>query len=180
MRIIKSATVVGATLCMLGAGSVAMADSTPSKGPIRMFFTYQTPVKEKILITGAVADYGMAISADANGKANPNGNFEKVTLKKGGFVLNLSALTKSIQKQFKKEPINRSNCSLALSGTGPGTIETGTGTGAYANISGSLRITLTVAGIAPKTKKGQCNLSTPAPFSGEYQAVTATGSVSLG
>jgi hypothetical protein len=170
MRIIKSATVVGATLCMLGAGSVAMADSTPSKGPIRMFFTYQTPVKEKILITGAVA----------NGKANPNGNFEKVTLKKGGFVLNLSALTKSIQKQFKKEPINRSNCSLALSGTGPGTIETGTGTGAYANISGSLRITLTVAGIAPKTKKGQCNLSTPAPFSGEYQAVTATGSVSLG
>lgn len=178
MRIIKSAMVAGATLCLLGTGSVAMADSTPGKGPIRMFFTYQTPIKEKILITGAVADYGIAIAEDANGKADPNGNLEKVTLKQGGFILNLSALTKAIQNQFKKEPINRGNCSLAFSGTGPGTIETGTG--AYANIRGNLRITLTVAGIAPKTKKGQCNLSTPAPFYGEYQAVTAVGSVSFG
>ena len=142
-----------------------------------MFLTYQTPTKEKILITGAIADYGTAISQDKNGKVDPNGNFEKVTLKHGGFMIDATALTKAIQKQFSKEPINPTNCSLALTGTGPSTIETGTG--AYAGISGKLKITLTVAGIAPKTNKGRCNLSTSAPFYGQYQGVTATGSVSF-
>ena len=168
---------VGSIVCMLGGGSVAWAASTPGAGPIRMFFTYQTPTKDKVLITGAIADYGTAISQDRNGKVDPNGNYEQVTLKQGAIVIDATALTRAIQKQFSKEPINPTNCSLALTGSGPGTIKTGTG--AYAGITGKLKITLTVAGIAPKTAKGRCNLADSAPFYGEYQAVTATGSVSF-
>jgi hypothetical protein len=176
MRVRAFAVAAGAIACLLGAGSVALA-STPSSGPVRMYFTYQTPTKDKVVVTGAIGDYGKAVSEDANGKVDPNGNFEKLTLKQGGFTVDVTAFSKAIQKQFSKERINPSNCSLALTGNGPGTIETGTG--AYAGIGGKLRITLIIAGVAPKTKTGKCNLSNSAPFYGQYQGVSATGSVSF-
>ena len=175
MTIRKIAVGAGAIACLLGTSSAAIAASAPSGGPTRMFVTYQTPTKSKILITGAIADYGEAISEDPNGKPDPNGNLEKVTLKQGGFVIDDTALDKTIQKQFSKEPINTTNCSVALTGTGPGKIETGTG--AYAGISGNAKIALTVAGIAPKTKAGKCDLSKS--FYGSYQAVTVTVKVSF-
>ena len=174
MRVRKRVLAAGAIPCLLASGAVALAASTPTAGPVGMFFTYQTPTKDKILITGAIADYGTAISEDKNGKVDPNGNFEKVTLKHGGFTIDASALTSAIQKQFSKEKIN-SNCSFAFAGSGPSTIESGTG--AYAGVSGKLKISLTVAGIAPKTKKG-CNLNSPSTY-GAYQGATATGSVSF-
>jgi hypothetical protein len=175
MRVRTIVIAAGAIACLAG-GSVSSA-STPSAGQVRMFLTYQTPTTDKILITGAIGDYGRAISEDANGKVDPNGNFEKITLKQGGFIIDATALTRAIEKQFSQEEVNPDNCSLALTGSGPGTVEMGTG--AYAGISGKLKISLTVAGIAPKTKTGKCNLSSTARFYGSYQGVTATGSVSF-
>ena len=52
------------------------------------------------------------------------------------------------------------------------------GTGAYAGITGKVAITVTFAGIAPKTAKG-CNLANNAPTFGQYQSITGTGSVSF-
>ena len=87
MRMRKRVTAAGVIACPPATAAVALAASTPTAGPVRMFFTYQTPTKDKILITGAIADYGTAISEDKNGKVDPNGNCEKVTLKHGGFTV---------------------------------------------------------------------------------------------
>ena len=79
MRVGKLAIAVGATACVLGAGSAALAASTPKGGKIRVFVTDTSATKGKILVTGTIGDYGTTISQDANGKADPSGNFEKVT-----------------------------------------------------------------------------------------------------
>jgi hypothetical protein len=175
MRVGKLAAVVGVTACALGAGSVALAASTPQGGKIRVFVTNTSATKGKILITGAIGDYGTTVSQDANGKVDPNGAFEKVTLKQGGFIVNATALNKKINSS--KPAINKANCSVVVSGTGPVTI--GNGTGAYAGITGKVAITVTFGGILPKTAKG-CNFGNNAKLSGSYQSITGTGSVSFG
>jgi hypothetical protein len=173
MRVGKLAAALGVAACALGVGSATVAAATPQGGKIRVFVTNTSATKGKILITGAIADYGTTLSVDGNGKPNPNGNFEKVTLKQGGFTVDGTALNKKLDQS--KPAVNKTNCSLSFSGTAPTTI--GDGTGAYAGITGKIAITVTFAEIGPKTAKG-CN------FNGNglagYQAITGTGSVSFG
>jgi hypothetical protein len=85
-----------------------------------------------------------------------------------------TALNKKLNSA--KPTINKTNCSVEFTGTGPTTV--GDGTGAYAGITGKVAITVTFAGIAPKTAKG-CNLADNAPTYGGYQSITGTGSVSF-
>ncbi len=172
MRVGKLAAVVGVTACALGAGSVALAASTPQGGKIRVFVTNTSPTKGTIVITGAIGDYGTTVSQDANGKPDPNGNFEKVTLKQGGFIVNGTELNKKLNNA--KPTINKANCSFSFTGTGPTTV--GDGTGAYAGISGNIAITVTFAEIAKKTAKG-CS-SNGNGLAG-YESITGSGTVSF-
>ena len=174
MRVGKLAMAVGVTACLMGAGPAALAASAPTGGKIRVFVTNTSATKAKILITGAIGDYGTTVSQDANGKVDPNGDFEKVTLKHGGFLVDATALNKKLSSG--KPTVNKTNCSFAFTGTGPTTVEDGTG--AYTGITGKVAITVTFAGIAPKTAKG-CNLANNAPTYGGYQSITGTGSVSF-
>lgn len=175
MRVGKLALAVGVTACVLGAGPAALAASVPKGGNVRIFVTNtSSPTKSKILVTGAIGDYGTTVSQNANGKPNPNGNFEKVTLKQGGFIVNATALNQKLNSA--KPTVNTTNCSVAFTATGPTTIQGGTG--AYAGITGKVAITITFAGIAPKTAKG-CDLANNAPTYGEYSSITGTGSVSF-
>ena len=172
MRVGKVAAVVGVAACVLGAGSATVAAATPQGGKIRVFVTPTSETKGKIVVTGAIADYGTTVSQDANGKVDPNGSFEKVTLKQGGFVVDGTALNKKLE--HSKPTINKTNCSLSFTGGAPTTI--GAGTGAYAGIGGKVAITVTYAEIASKTAKG-CK------FNGNgvagYQSITGSGSVSF-
>jgi hypothetical protein len=173
MRVGKLAMAVGVTACLLGAGSAALAASTPKGGKIRVFVTNTSATKAKITITGAIGDYGTTVSQDANGKVDPNGDFHKVSLKHGGFIVDATALNKKLSAN---PTLNKTNCSFSFSATGPTKVEKGTG--AYKGITGKVAITVTFAGIAPKTATG-CNLSDNAPTFGEYQSTTGTGSVSF-
>jgi hypothetical protein len=174
MRVGKLVAVVGVTACVLGAGSAAVAAATPQGGKISVFVTNTSATKGKILITGAIGDYGTTVSQDANGKVDPNGAFQKVTLKQGGFIVNATALDKKINSS--KPAVNKATCSVVDSTTGPVTI--GDGTGAYAGITGKVAITVTFGGILPKTAKG-CNLGNNAKLSGNYESIVGTGSVSF-
>ena len=176
-RVGKLATAVGATAVLLGAGSVALAASPasqPKGGKVRVFVTNTSPTKGKILITGAIGDYGTNVSEDANGKVDPNGNYEKVKLRHGGFIVNTTALNKKLSHLVPT--VNKTNCSIVVSGRGPVTV--GSGTRSYAGISGKVTITVTFAGIAKKTAKG-CDFAENAPTRGQYQSITGTGSVSF-
>jgi hypothetical protein len=174
MRVGKWGLAVGATACLFGVAPVALAASTPKGGKIRVFVTNTSTTRAKILITGAIGDYGTTVSQDANGKVDANGDFEKVTLRHGGFLVNDTALDKKLNSS--RPTVNKTDCSIAFTGTGPTTVEDGTGV--YSGISGTIALTVTYAGIAQKTAKG-CNFANNAPDYGEYQAITGTGSVSF-
>jgi hypothetical protein len=174
MRVGKFAAAFGVAACALGAGAATVAAATPQGGKIRVFITPTSSTNSKITVTGAIGDYGTAVSQDANGKVDANGNFEKVTLKQGGFIVDGTGLNNALN--HAKPIINTANCSFVFAGTGPTTISDGTG--AYAGISGKVAITLTFAGITPKTAKG-CNFKSN-KLSGGYQSITGTGSVSFG
>lgn len=174
MRVGKLALAVGVTACLLGAGPAALAASTPKGGKIRVFLSNISATRAKILVTGAIGDYGTTVTQDANGKVDPNGAFQKVTLKHGGFIVDATALNKKLNTI--KPTVNPTSCSIVFTGTAPTIVKDGTG--AYTGITGKVAITITFAGIAPKTAKG-CNLANNAPTFGGYQSITGTGSVSF-
>ncbi len=161
---------------LLATGPLALAGvaaAAPKGGAIRLFASQVTPIKSNTTITGAIADYGTGISQDKNGKPDANGNYEKLVLKHGTVLVDVTGLAKALQAHGKVQ-LNKSNCSFVFSGTGPGKIESGTG--AYAGISGTITITLTTAALEPSKGSG-CNLS--APGKGVFESVVGTGSVSF-
>jgi hypothetical protein len=181
MRRWKEALGAVALGCTFAGGSVALAAaSTPAPGKIKVFVSQINNTKSKILVTGAIGDYGTGVSTDKNGKVDSNGAFQKVTLKQGGFVVDATAFNRAINHLSPQT--NKATCSLVLSGSGSGTLEKGTGL--YQGIGGKLTITVTFAGIAPRftsgAKKGQCNFAQNVQPFGAYQAITATGNVTFG
>jgi hypothetical protein len=173
MKVFRSVAALAAAGSLLTTGSLAIAASTPKGGKIRVFVINTSDTQSKILITGAIGDYGTSVSQDANGKVDPNGNFTKVTLKHGGFMINTTALNNTLDRT--KPTINTTNCSVVVIGSASITLYDGTG--AYTGISGKVVVTLTFAGLAPKTAKG-CNLAN-GPTHGMYSAVTGIGRVSF-
>jgi hypothetical protein len=177
MKAWKVALGVAVLGCILAGGSVAMAaGSTPAPGKIKVFATQVNSTKSRFLITGAIGDYGTGVSIDKNGKVDPNGAFEKITLKQGGFVFDGTGLNKALNHVSPQ--INKATCSSVFSGSGPGILENGTGL--YQGIGGKVTITVTFAAVAPRftsgAKKGQCNFGHSA---GSYMSITGTGNVTF-
>jgi hypothetical protein len=177
----KLAAAVGALACALVLGASALA--TPrsagvSGGTIRVFADASSngPVS-KILITGAIGDYGTATSIDKDGKVDQNGNYVKIALKKGTFELDSTTLNAKLNQAHGI--FSKTTCSFSFSGTGGVTMFNGTGL--YRGISGSAQVTLTFGGIGPRltsgAHKGQCNPSQNAKQLSQYGAIIGTGTV---
>jgi hypothetical protein len=180
MKAWKAVLCVAVLGCVLAGGSAAMAaGGSPSPGKIKVFVTQVNATKSKLLITGAIGDYGIGVSTDKNGKVDPNGAFQKITLKQGGFVVDATGLNQGLAHASPQ--INKATCSTVFSGSGPGILEKGTGL--YQGIGGKVTITVTFAGIAPRftsgAKKGQCNFAQNVQPLGSYQSITATGKVTF-
>jgi hypothetical protein len=176
----KAAT-VGALLgaLVLAASAQAMSGSQGvSSGKVRIFADASSdgPVS-KILITGAIGDYGTATSIDKNGKVDQNGNYVKIALKKGTFEVDSTTLNANMNKA--PAVFNKTTCSFSLTGTGP--VKLFNGTGLYKGISGSAEITLSFGGIAPRltsgAHKGDCNPNQNAKALSQYGAIIGTGTV---
>jgi hypothetical protein len=117
-------TVLAAAGVAVGASSAATA---PKGGPIALFATISpTSAPGKIVLAGAIGDWGKVASVDKNGKPAENGNFVKVTLSKGSFELDATAINK---KMANPRPQVQSDvtCSVAASGSGPVNPSTGPG-----------------------------------------------------
>ena len=148
------------------ASAAASAQSSSSGGSIQVWLTPSlTGNGGKILITGAIADYGLT-------KGKKSG---QAVLKKGTIKVNLkqfNAATNAVNPT-----INPSNCSTSFTASAPVPIVSGTG--AYAGITGSFTLTAQYAFILPKTKSGSCNTSNNANPISQYGSVSGSGTVSL-
>jgi hypothetical protein len=148
------------------ASAAASAQSSSSGGSIQVWLTPSlTGNGGKILITGAIADYGLT-------KGKKSG---QAVLKKGTIKVNLkqfNAATNAVNPT-----INPSNCSTSFTASAPVPIVSGTW--AYAGITGSFTLTAQYAFILPKTKSGSCNTSNNANPISQYGSVSGSGTVSL-
>lgn len=156
MRAVKavlSAAMLGGVLL---AASGASGASMPAGGAIHVWVIPSETGNGggKVLVAGAIGDYGTAERVNASGKPSAKGTYRKVLLKKGTILLDLakfSALNNSVNPA-----VNPSNCSGYFTVSAPVPIVSGTG--AYAGISGTLDLSSETAFILPKTKTGKCNM----------------------
>jgi hypothetical protein len=167
----------GVALATNGPLHPAATSGTPAGGPVKIFVTPNNGAAAPILVTGAIGDYGTTLMVDKNGKTDPDGNYIKVTLHKGSFEFNATAL--NAKANSSRPTFYKATCSALDSVTGPVTAINGTG--AYKGITGALSITETYAFLSPLSSsgenKGQCNLSAQ-PIS-QYSSILGSGAVSF-
>lgn len=170
MKVVKVALATACLAGVLGVGSTALA-SSPAGGPIKVYVT-GSGTHSKILVTGAIGDYGSTTTVDKNGKVDSNGDFQKVVLKKGGFFVDATALSKKFETS--QPAVNNATCSMDF--VVSATTKVYKGTGLYKGIGGNVKITVSFAGIAPR-KNGKCDFSQNTKPLAQWQAITGTGSV---
>ncbi len=183
MRVAK-VTLIAAVLGDLMFGSTpafaAAAASPPVGGPVKVFVAPASGGGGRIFIAGAIGDYGRTLNINKNGTADPNGNYVKVTLQKGTFEVNKTALN---TKMGEAQPVvnNLKTCSAVIYGTAPVTLFDGTGL--YAGISGTVDVSITQVFVLPfyaaGQHKGQCNEGNSAQPVATNVSATGSGTVSF-
>jgi hypothetical protein len=105
----------------------------------------------RTIVTGAVGDYGPAVSVYPNGKIDPEHNSEmKLKLAHGSFRLRIAALDKKFVKAASHDPTYPGTCSTFVKVTSTTPIVAGSGTGSYRGISGSFQVTATADEVHPR------------------------------
>jgi hypothetical protein len=173
-----------ASSALVGAGAAGAFASTVSNGTVHLIgYGDGAGAGELDVLTGAIGDSGYGIAVDANGTADPGkGTEQQLTLVHGSFRVSSKALTSKINSAFNNFQPNSRTCSGYITVTGAAPVISGSGTGAYKGISGSLNVTFVYAVIGPKNnsgkQKGQCNQSNNVQPLGSAQIVTGSGTVS--
>jgi hypothetical protein len=124
-----------------------------------------------LVITGAIADFGHAMRVRTNGASHTDYDQIDLQLTRGAFRLNIVDLETTLAQRFKDFPTDPTTCSGIVTATAPTPIVSGSGTGAYQGISGSLAMTVTVNEVDASPQCG--GLLAQSVFT------TATGTVSL-
>ena len=177
VRVIKG--VLGAAVLSAGllTGGAAAAGASPAGGAIELWVTpaQNSTGAGKVIVTGAIGDYGPAQKVNSAGKPSAKGASRKLVLKKGTIIINVSQFTAA---QNNLNPtIDNTNCSAT--GTIAAPVQIVSGTGAYVGITGTVNLTADVAFILPKTKSGSCDTSGNGTPLAIYQTVSGPGTVSF-
>jgi hypothetical protein len=156
----KTGAVVAVIAAVLTT-SASAAGTTPAGGVIGIYASPgMSGAVARIVITGAIGDYGTATTIDKDGKVDQNGGYVRIVLKHGGFEVNSIALNK---KANAARPTTNSSTTCSFSVSSSGMVTLFNGTGMYAGLNGSAHITETFAGVGPRyasgPKKGKCNMS---------------------
>ena len=134
-----------------------------------------------IVIVGAIGDHGTTLQTNKAGKPDPNGNYVKISLQKGTFEVDSTALNATTAK-LPPKILNNTTCSMLFTGTAP--VKLYNGTGLYQGLKGTATITVSFGGISPfytsGTHKGQCNTSHNAKPIAQWASITGPGAVTFG
>jgi hypothetical protein len=162
------------------AAAATAAPTAPAGGQIYIHATGGTGPAGTIVVVGAIGDHGTTLTIDKDGKPDANGNFVKVTLQKGTFQVDSTALNAKMAKQAPL--LNKKTCSFMIAGSDRVTLFDGTGL--YRGISGSAAITIAFGGIGPDyasgPQKGQCNTNNSAKPVATFGSITGPGTVAFG
>jgi hypothetical protein len=184
-RAASALTIAALAGALLTSGSTTTASaSTVTNGVVHVFdYSESSGVGSTVVLTGAIGDTGSADSIDANGTPDPQNNTEVLlALVQGSFRISVVAIDKKIENAFNSFQPNHRTCSGNVSVTASTPIVAGSGTGAYAGITGGFVLTLSFALVGPKygsgKQEGQCNQSNSAEPVAQVMLVTGSGTVS--
>jgi hypothetical protein len=173
-RALELATVLAVVGSLFAVVSGAFAAGATG-GSVRMFGTPKGS-GGAFMFTGAIGDYGSTQRQTASGSPSANGDFVKFKLKHGTFVADATKFFNALN--HARFTFDKATCSGAFGASGPATLSAGTGQ--YAGISGTLKVTGTFAEVGPRLKNGACNASQNAKPLAQFNSVTAAGNVSFG
>ena len=98
----------------------------------------------RAIVTGAIGDYGPAVTVTPDGKVDPTHSSEMaLKLNRGSFRLDIAALDKEFVRITSHEPIYPRTCSDVFGFTVDVPVVAGSGTGAYRGITGGFTVTFT-------------------------------------
>jgi hypothetical protein len=154
-----------------GSGSVRLRFS----GAIQIWLTPgKTSDIGRVLITGAIGDYGKTYATDSKGKHSANGLFEVLVFSHGSILINGSKFAAYLSSAVP-HIVDGSKCSATLAIEAPVPIKSGTGD--YGGITGSITLTQTSAYIFDKSKSGSCAI-VGQKLEAEYVSIYGAGRIS--
>jgi hypothetical protein len=144
---------------------VDFTDYTDNDGP-----------ESTVILTGAIGDYGKAVSVRPDGTVDPDHSSQlDLALRDGSFRIDIAVLHKKFVGVMSHFPPNTGTCSGTVQVAGATPVVAGSGTGAYKGISGSFDLTITLAEVDAKT-----NCGASSAFLRQSIVTAGSGTVSLG
>jgi hypothetical protein len=178
------ATVLAGAIAATGCAASAASTGAASTSAATTSATAPAPAKDnahlmvysinsdgpdlRAIVTGAIGDYGPAVTVFPNGKVDPSHTHDlELKLARGSFMLSLTELDKKFVAVTSHEPIYPRTCSDYMTASAPMAVVPGSGTGAYRGISGRFAVTIT----ADEVEKKPCQ-----PVGAiQYQALVLRG-----
>jgi hypothetical protein len=165
-----------ATQAPAAAGTSAVT-TTAAGGPVHIIGYGQNSDGPDftVILTGAIGDYGPAVTVHPNGTIDPEHTSElSLGVRDGSFRLNIASLDKEIISVNSHWRSNRT-CSFHLSVSAATPIVAGSGTGSYRGISGNLSTTVTIDEVDVKPCPGGTSR-----FLAQLIFMVGSGTVSFG
>jgi hypothetical protein len=152
---------LAATLAISGCASAAASPTRPtsqtaagsggSEAHIIVYSINSDGPDFRAIVTGAVGDYGPAVTVHPDGTVDPEHSSEmELRLTHGSFRLGIAGLDAKIVDAYRHWPSNVSTCSGSIGFTLAVPVVAGSGTGSYRGISGSFAVTVAIAEVDVK------------------------------
>ena len=155
--------------------SATMSGSASGQANIMVYSINSDGPDFRALVTGAVGDYGPAVTVLPDGTVDPTHRSDlELKLTHGSFRLDIADLDRKFVKAASHEPIYPRTCSDYMNVTALTPVVAGSGTGAYQGITGSFRLTIT----ADEVEKKPCQPA--AAFQWQVLVLAGHGTLSRG
>lgn len=182
-------TVIAACGILLAGGSAAAAVERPAVAAVsapsdtsggNVYFTaYQNDdlPGETAVLSGAIGDFGEAVSVLPDGSVDPEHSSQlRLALTQGSFRILVGPLHEQLVTALATSTYSLTTCSGDASVSGAAPIVTGSGTGAYKGITGTMTLTITVNEVDAKPG---CQPFSGSPLIAQSIVIAGTGTVSL-
>jgi hypothetical protein len=162
------------------AHAVVAASVAHSRNSVHLTaYTDNDGPTETVIVTGAVGDYGKAVSVYPNGAVDPDHTSQlSLQLSRGTLRLDTAALDQAFVAAIRNDfPSNTTTCSGMVEVTRQVPVVAGSGTGAYKGIGGSFTLTATLDEVDKASTAQPCSASSA--FLNQAILVTGPGTMTF-
>lgn len=181
MPAIIGAAIAVAALATVGCAAASATSAAKSPRPTAHLtaFTTDDGPAETVVVTGAIGDYGQAVSVNPDGSVDPeHKGLLELRLAHGTFRLDIAAIDKAfVAAMDSRFPGDKATCSGSVDVTQRVPIVPGSGTGAYKSVGGSFSLTLALDEVDKVGPGAPCDGS--AAFLGQILVTSGPGDVTL-